>query len=184
MFLLLANFPVSSFKNSVGAIFLVNGQEITSPEILIAYSTWKETSVTIIVPHVDLGSKNSSTVPVLIFLKTDPRQSLTLNYTFTSVLPFVESYSPTVGNNAGGDVVSVKIKYFPYPPKNLTVRFGNYLIGSTLSDSSNQISTIVSFVSPSGISVGIIEIEISPHTCVQLCKDSVLIFFQLHASMW
>jgi hypothetical protein len=62
---------------------------------------------------------------VLIHSKTDPQQSVTLNYTYTNVLPFIESFSLTEVSYAGGDIISVKIEYFPYPSQTLTVRFGS-----------------------------------------------------------
>jgi hypothetical protein len=157
----------------------VNGQEVSSPEILISYSTIKETSLTIIVPYVDLGSEISSTVPVTIFSKADPLRIVILNYSYTSVLPFVESFSPTSGKDTGGEIISVKLKYFPYPSKNLTVTFGNSIIDAKISASSNQVSTLISFKSPSGISVGITEIKVSQQDCTRSCKGSVSFLFHV-----
>ena len=172
IFLLLANFLVFSSKTSVGAIFRLNGEEISSPEVSIAYSTLKETSVTIITPYVDLGSQNASTVAVLIYSKTDPQQSVTLNYTYINVLPFIESFLPTAVSDAGGETVLVKIRYFPYPSQNMTVRFGNDFIEAKIFASSNQLSTLISFVSPPGISVGTTQVMISEsqQICTKWCK--------------
>ena len=121
---------------------------------------------------MDLCSEISSTVSVVIYSKTNIQQSVTFNYTYHNVLPFVESFFPTAGREADGDMMSVRVKYFPYPTQNLTVRFGNYSIHAKISDSSNLISTLISFVKPPVIS-GIVEIEISRQDCTQLCKGRV-----------
>ena len=74
IFLLLANFPVFVLKPFVEAIFRYSGQKIHSPEILVTYSTVKETSLTIITTQVNLDFENSLTVSVTVYFKTNIQQ--------------------------------------------------------------------------------------------------------------
>jgi hypothetical protein len=176
----IVNFPYVLSGQYVTAIFKINGNQVNSKEVVVIYSTSQETSLTIVTPYIDLGQDAiSATVPVTIFAIADTNKYVNFNYTFHSVYPSVESFSPAFGKENGGDVVWVKIKYFQYPSRNVSVRVGDIYAETRISAVSNPGATLISFVTPGGLPVGFVQIRISPQTCNESCTGQVSFPFEI-----
>jgi hypothetical protein len=162
----------------VTAYFNVWGQNVSSPEVLVRYSTKTETSLRILVPSISLESNQTSLqTEVLVFANVYPTLSVRFNFTFFAVTPEVISFSPSTGTDTGGSTVWVRIKYFRFPSTMVEVKAGDIIADSKISDASNQITTFISFVLPFGLSVGLLPITIGPYRCDDLCNSKVSFLF-------
>ena len=180
--LVIQNFPLISSTTSITVTFDVNSQIFQSSDIGLTFSNTQETSLTIVTPFADLGEASSLIASVTIIPTQDIRKTVIFNYTFFAVLPSVEFFSPSTGKDTGGDLIWVNIKYFQYPAGIILVQIGDVITTSTTSDTSSQSSTLISFFTPPGLSLGPTLIQVYPNNCTQPCKMLVSFGFYIKSA--
>ena len=182
--LVISKFSAVSSAQGITVYFGLSSQSVLCQDVSIAFSTVHETRLTIMTPTVDLGQDTSATAVVSIAALVDVTHSVTFNYTFNAMLQRVESFSPSMGmgKDKGGDLVWANIKYFQYPTSGVTVQVGDVYAASKVADTSSKSSTLISFVMPPGLAVGLTIVKMYPTNCSQPCKGLVTFLFLIKSS--
>ncbi len=85
-------------------------------QVFVVSSTTQETSLQMFTPPApDMRGFTSWSVPVTLTVNARPDRRVSFDFTYYSVPPEVVSIVPSEATVGGGTLVTVSIRYFPYP---------------------------------------------------------------------